>query len=207
MLPDAHVVRGSETSKQALLERWSRASIVYVAAHLERDADAPLFNYFPIAFGAASRTLEDDYLDLRDVRDSDLRRCRLVVLSSCASGEPYVAGTHSGPSMADAFLDAGAETVIHTRWRVRDESAAETAPQLAKAWLDGASHGATSWRAARTSKLRGPRGVRHPFEWAAWSLTTAVPVPAWEAGAAPVTSPSPAVALREKPAPNPARGE
>ena len=209
VLPDVHVVRGSETSKRALLEGWTRASIVYVAAHLVRDADAPLFNYFPIAFGASSRTLADDYLDIRDVRDTDLRRCRLVVLSSCASGEPYVAGTRSGPSMADAFLDAGADAVIHTRWRVRDESAAETAPRLAKAWLDGAAHGDASWRAARLDQVRGPHGIRHPFEWAAWSVTSAVSVPAWDRAAAPTSSkrtPS-AVALREKPAPSPARGE
>jgi tetratricopeptide (TPR) repeat protein len=209
-LPDVRIVRGSETSKQALLQAWSRASIVYVAAHLVRDDDAPLFNYFPIAFGAASRTLEDDYLDIRDVRDTDLSRCRLVVLSSCASGEPYVAGTRSGPSMADAFLDAGADAVIHTRWRVRDESAAETAPRLAKAWLDAAARGSPKWRAARLDRMRGPRGIRHPFEWAAWSITTAVPVPDWNGAAAPVVAArlsSPAVARRGSPSPSPAPGE
>ncbi len=175
-LPGMHVVRSGSTSKQALLRAWSRAPIVYVAAHLVRDPDAPLLNHFPIAFGAMPERLEDGYLDIRDVRDTDLSACRLVVLSSCASGEPYVVGDRSGPSMADAFLDAGAAAVIHTRWRVRDESAAVTAPLLAEAWLKGARPGSAGWRAARLGLLRGPRGLRHPFEWAAWSVTRAFPV-------------------------------
>lgn len=207
-LPDVRIVHGNETSKQALLEAWQRASIIYVAAHLVRDRDAPLFNYFPIAFGAVSRSREDDFLDIRDVRDTDLSRCRLVVLSSCASGEPYVAGTRSGPSMADAFVDAGAEAVIHTRWRVRDESAAETAPRLAKAWLERDSHGAANWRTARLDRMRGSRGIRHPFQWAAWSVTTAAPEAEWNGrGPLNVARAIASSAPHEQPAPNPARDE
>jgi hypothetical protein len=187
ILPNPRVVHGSALSKRSLLAAWARSSTIYVAAHLVRDPDAPLFNYFPIAFGGAGGLSADHYIDIRDVRDTDLRRCGLVVLSSCASGEAYIAGTHSGPSMADAFLDAGAEAVIHTRWRVRDESAATTAPRLAGAWLQAKRGGGEDWLATRRHLIRGPRGIRHPFEWAAWSVTTALPVPDWTGTAGAVS--------------------
>lgn len=176
-LPHGRVFRSGAVSKERLLAAWGDAAVVYVAAHLVRDPDAPLLSYFPIAFGAGSDHAEGGYLDLRDVRDTDLSGCRLVVLSSCASGEPYVVGGRSGPSMADVFLDAGALAVIHTRWRVRDASAANVAPRLAGAWQQRERFGPSGWRATRRGMMFGSRGLRHPFQWASWSVKTALPVP------------------------------
>jgi hypothetical protein len=180
-LPNARIVHGRDISKHALLDSWSRASILYVAAHLMRDPDAPLLCYFPMGFGARDRT-DDAFLDLRDARTVDLSGCKLVVLSSCASGEPYVAGGRAGLSMADAFLDGGAAAAIHTRWRVREARAAIIAPDLAAAWLEGGHDPVAEWSDCRRTMLRGPRGWRHPFEWAAWSVTVRLPVRPWHAG-------------------------
>ncbi len=188
-LPGGRILKSTEVSKQALLSSWSRASILYVAAHLVRDPEAPLLCYFPITFGARRHRLDDTYLDLRDVRSTDLAGCELVVLSSCASGEPYVVGGRSGPSMADALLDAGAESVIHTRWRVRDERAAVVAPGLAEVWSQGKGDPWTRWSAARRAVARGLDGYFHPFDWAAWSVTIALPTTPWQGDAGtPVVS-------------------
>src|SRR5262249_49921654 len=119
-LPRGRIVRSNEVPKQALLKAWSQASAIYVAAHLERDPDVPLLSYFPMRCGVRPDRIEDGYLDLLDARSLNLTACRLAVLSSCASGEPYVNGGRAGPSMADALLDAGAAAVIHARWQVRD---------------------------------------------------------------------------------------
>ena len=180
-LPRARILRSSEISKQALLDTMSRASILYVAAHLVRDPEAPLLCYFPMSFGARPYRPEDTYLDLRDVRITDLSGCRLAVLSTCASGEPYVVGGRAGPSMADALLDAGAQAVIHTRWRVRDDRAAIIAPQLAEAWIGARDDRVSAWCARRRPMLQGPNGWRHPFDWAAWSVTVELPTEPWRA--------------------------
>jgi CHAT domain-containing protein len=165
----------SQISKQDLLAAWSRASVLYVAAHLERNPEAPLLCYFPMTFRARPNRPEDSYLDLLDARTTDLSGCELAVLSSCASGEPYVVGGRSGPSMADALLDAGAKAVIHTRWRVRDERAAEVAPELAHVWLEAGESPVASWCARRRAGLCVSGEWRHPFDWAAWSATVSLP--------------------------------
>src|SRR5262245_58813181 len=180
-LPDARIVRSGEISKSALLEAWSRSAIVYVAAHLARDREAPLLCFFPMKFGARQDHPEDGYLDFRDLCTVDLSGCKLVVLSSCASGEPYVVGDLAGPSMADAALDAGAAAVIHTRWPVRDERAAVVAPELTGAWLGGADDPAAAFCALRRSMLKGARGWRHPFDWASWSITVRLTTAPWVA--------------------------
>ena len=207
-LPEVRILRGPSTTKSAMLRDWSQASRIYVAAHLVRDPDAPLFQHFPIRFAGETRALEDNSLDVRDIREADLRGCQLVVLSSCASGEPYVVGKRSGPSMADAFLDAGASSVIHTRWRVRDDDAAVTAPRLAAAWLAGSGGGHDAWISARRELMQGPGGIRHPFHWAAWSVTRAAPLRASGTTPAGLTAkPLPAVPVaRDRPVANLKRG-
>jgi CHAT domain-containing protein len=178
-LPRARIVRSSEISKQVLLRAWAHASLIYVASHLVRDPEAPLLCHFPMRFGARQYHPEDLYLDLRDARSVDLSGCELAVLSSCASGQPYVFGGRTGPSMSDALLDAGANAVIHTRWQVRDERAAIVAPRLAEAWLEGHGDPVAAWCASRRSMLGSAPAWRHPFEWAAWSLTQRLPSQPW----------------------------
>jgi len=180
-LPRGRIVRSSEISKRGLLDAWSRASFLYVASHLIRDPEAPLLCYFPMQFGARQYHPEDAYLDLRDACSVDLSGCELAVLSSCASGEPYVVGDRAGPSMADALLDAGAHAVIHTRWQVRDDRAAIVAPRLAQAWLRGGNDPVAEWCASRRAMLRNASQWRHPFEWAAWSVTVRLPAQPWRA--------------------------
>lgn len=180
-LPHGRIVRSSEISKRELLDAWSRASIVYVASHLMRDPEAPLLCYLPMRFGARQYHPEDRYLDLRDARNVDLSGCEMAVLSSCASGEPYVVGARAGPSMADALLDAGVKAVIHTRWQVRDDRAAIVAPRLAEAWLDGGGDPVAAWSAARRAMLGSAPRWHHPFEWAAWSATVRLSTQPWRA--------------------------
>lgn len=180
-LPAGPLLRSTAASKRDVLDAMRRASVVYIAAHQARDAQVPLFAYFPMSFGARPASLEDRYLDLSDLRGVDFSGCDLAVLSSCASGEPYVVDGRSGPSMADVILDAGANTAIHTRWRVRDDQAATIAPRLAGNWVRARSRddAIAIWAAERRVAIRGARGVRHPFGWAAWSVTVSEPCPPW----------------------------
>jgi hypothetical protein len=193
VLPRGRIVRSSQISKRDLLDAWSHASILYVASHLVRDPEAPLLCYFPMRFGARQYHPEDNYLDLRDVRTVDLSGCKLAVLSSCASGMPYVVGERAGPSMADALLDAGVRAVIHTRWQVRDDRAAIVAPRLTQAWVGGGDDPVTAWCASRRVMLGTAPRWRDPFEWAAWSVTVALPVDPWSA------APENAVAVNSRP--------
>jgi tetratricopeptide (TPR) repeat protein len=205
-LPGVEVYRGTMTPKRAVLDAWARASFVYVAAHLVRNPEAPFLCHFPLTAGLRPNHPEDAGLDLLDARTVDLSRCRLAVLSSCASGEPYVIGDRTAPSMADAFLDAGARAVMFTQWNVRDDRAAAVAPALASAWIHAGADPVAAWCRARRPALRTAAGWRHPFEWGAWSVTVGLPVAPWgRVSGVSAPAPAPALAARAPRAANGAR--
>jgi len=154
-----------------VLEAWGRAPVFYAAAHLVRDPDVPIISYFPLSLRSQVQRADESYLDLRDVRSLDLSGCRLVVLSSCGSGVPYVAGERSAPSMADAALDAGAGATIHTLWDVTDEQASFVGPRLTKAWIEGGNDPLRAVCDARRAMMSDPADRRDPCAWAGWSVT------------------------------------
>ena len=121
MIAPMHVT-GQQATKRQLLENWGSATAIYIAAHSVRDPERPVIPVMPLAQDVTAID-EDPNLTIFDVRSADFSKCRLVVLSGCSTGAPYLAGQTIGPSFADAFLDAGAHEVIQTLWDVTDESA------------------------------------------------------------------------------------
>src|SRR5262249_35914743 len=114
--PTASVLTGRGATKTALLEDWRDAGVIEIAAHLVRLREIPFYEYVPRApsSGDGVRDQRADVLEITDIRRMDLSRCGLVVLATCASGVPFVAGRRVAPSMADAFVDAGAHAVLRT---------------------------------------------------------------------------------------------
>ena len=93
----------------------------------------------------------------------------LVVLSGCSSGAPYLTARRAAACLGDAFLDAGAGAVVQTFWDVGDVQARE----LMTAFVGALSQNPSKIRTlnnVRRAALMGPRGVRHPFSWAAFSI-------------------------------------
>src|SRR4029079_16781096 len=74
-----------------------------------------------------------------EIRQTNLFGCNLVVLSGCGTGAAYTNEKGSAPSLGDAFLDAGAHAVVHTRWRVEDKESYELAKNFIKSWANGES--------------------------------------------------------------------
>lgn len=167
-LPAAKVLSGDRATRPAVVATWEDANVLYFVGHAVRDAEVPFSAWLPLAAADA----HDPYpgLDLQDVLAAHLDRCRLVVLSGCATGAPYVDGLSSTPSLGDAFLDAGAGAVIQTFWRVRDNGSAFEPQRILAAWQDGEPDLAAAVSAERRRALQGADGIRHPFDWAAWTL-------------------------------------
>ncbi|HXS81874.1 MAG TPA: CHAT domain-containing protein [Methylomirabilota bacterium] len=191
--PRARVLNGAAATEAAVLESWTDAGLIHIAAHLVRLDEIPYYDFIPLApdrTGARDATLE-----VADVRQCDLSRCELVVLSTCASGVPYVGRRRVGPSMADAFLDAGARAVLRSLRPVEDGEARRFVDAFLGEWR---ANGHDAVAAAHGARLRlsaaGP-AWDSPAAWATWSV--AVNVPFRE-----VTSEPSAVALaRRHPAP------
>src|SRR5262249_40210143 len=106
-------------------------------------------------------------LDPADVRALNLSGCELAVLSSCASGAPDLSAKRVAPSFADAFLDAGARTVVQTMWPVEDLQARVFTTGFLRATSQGGLDPVHALGEARRAALR--QGAA-PSVWAAWSV-------------------------------------
>jgi hypothetical protein len=165
---------GEAAAKRNLTRRWSSMEVLFFATHAYEDPKAPFARCIPLAAGDGSLP-EDDALELSDVLAADLTRCRLVVLSGCATGAPSSWSSDLGPSLAEAFLDAGAGAVIHTAWPVRDDLAAVQMTDFIGRWKGTGLSPEAALTLTRRELLRqqGPGG--NPGVWAAYRLTVRDP--------------------------------
>ncbi len=168
--PNARFLAGEAATKTNLRSVWEDASFVYLAAHMLRDPQVPYLMLIPLATTGDSPAPDAAYLDITDIREADLSRCSLVVLSGCSSGEPYVARHNAGPSLGDAFLDAGAGAVVQTFWDVKDEEARQLMTSYVQSWE---SLGAGKIRAlceTRRRAIPSPAAGGRSFAWASYAI-------------------------------------
>lgn len=123
MHEDAIIIQGLEVTKREIKKRWEHVSHLYFATHIIRDPEIPYLVLIPLSVPDGDTSPESGFLDFTDIRSADFSGCEVVVLSGCSSGAPSVFTRYIGPSLGDAFLDAGAAVVIATFWDVKDEEA------------------------------------------------------------------------------------
>ncbi|MCM3875582.1 MAG: CHAT domain-containing protein, partial [Thermoanaerobaculia bacterium] len=121
------------------------------------------------------------------LRATDIYRLKLasdlVVLSACRTAHGRLLGGEGVQSLAQAFLSAGARTVVASLWNVPDESTAS----FMAAFYEALSRGRTKGQALREAKLEFLRSSRWsaPRHWAPFVLigdareTIPLPRPSW----------------------------
>ena len=164
--PNTVSFSGLRATKSNLFNAWTQAQALYFACHVIRDPEVPYIMFLPLASDSAESD-EANYLDITDIRSADLSHCRLVVLSSCGTGAPYSSGRISAPSLAEGFVQAGAEAVVHTAWEVRDEDAAKLMQKFETFYTESKNPISALNQARR--QLLGEDAA--PQLWAAYSIT------------------------------------
>ena len=91
---------------------------------------------------------------------------RLVVLSSCESGAARSTTPDGMRSLRYAFRVAGAEEVLHTRWRLDDRVATHAMQAFYTSWVQDRSFDA-ALRQMQLELLR-ERATALPVYWAVW---------------------------------------
>ena len=160
---DSSTLLENEHATRARFVAGARTSgLIHYAGHAESDATDP----FGALHLAADHPHETGDLDTTDIASLRLEKAPLVVLAACGTmrGEPgHVEGM---PSIARAFLAAGARGVIGTLWEVDDDAAAPLFRRLHLALRNGASPSA----ALRTAQIELAHGsdprLGHPASWA-----------------------------------------
>ena len=166
--PSAVLLTGESATKQRFTSVWGDASYLYIAAHTV--SGLPYLATLVLAEPGGDAAPDAAVLDVTDIRAADLRKCRVVVLSGCSSGAPYVAANGAAPSLGDAFLDAGAGAVVHTFWDVKDEDARRIGTSFIEKWTTGKYSEIRALSEVRRSEIHGPAGVRHPSRWATYAI-------------------------------------
>jgi len=112
---------GARASERALKDRnLHDYHILHFAAHALADEKHPERSAVLLSPGAEG---EDGLLQAREIAGLDLEG-QIVVLSACQTASGAVLSGEGVLSLARAFFEAGAQSVIGTRWPIRDEDAA-----------------------------------------------------------------------------------
>jgi CHAT domain-containing protein/tetratricopeptide (TPR) repeat protein len=142
MLPDARVQLGAGSSEAGVRAALDAGRPIHIASHGVYNAQDPLFSRMTVGPVHQNGTIDDGRLEIHEILE--LRtRSPLVFLSGCETG----LGVGSGPfaqsidqgSLAQAFLVAGAGSVVATLWRVDDFDAVSVATRFYEQLGTGAS--------------------------------------------------------------------
>jgi len=102
--------------------------------------------------------------DAEQIRQSDLRNVKLVVLSSCTTEEVDSRMEDDPDSVVGAFLRAGVGHVVASRWNVDSKSTAD----FARKFYAQVIAGRTAFESLRSvaATFRSSAAYSHPYYWA-----------------------------------------
>jgi CHAT domain-containing protein/tetratricopeptide (TPR) repeat protein len=151
---------GNEASKETFLDSAPEYSIVHLSTHSAvRTKDYPEHVFY-----LSPSAVSNGEVGIADILSLDLSTS-LVVLPSCYSGSPSEVGDVE--SLARAFLDAGASSVLAARWPIDDGIAVEFLREFYGALSKGCGRSEATQRGMLSLMSKGytDRSV-----WAAFQL-------------------------------------
>lgn len=163
------MIAGADATRARFLDALQRSALVHYAGHA--DSNARTYGALLLAGSAHDSGL----LSASEIARLPLHERRpLVVLSACGTlrgEERHVAGM---PTLARAFLAAGARGVVGTQWEVEDDLATELFVHFHKELRAGQAP-ARALRTAQMAMLQtaDPRH-RHPAAWSAVAVLSNV---------------------------------
>ena len=168
----ATVRMGSQASKRELRRDLPRAGILHLATFGVLNKHNPLFSFVELAPSGQ----DDGHLEVNEVFGLGLKG-QLVILSACqtALASGAIADVPPGDDwvgLVEAFLQAGAGSVLASLWPVDDRATATLMEEFHKRAAKGQAPIAALAEAQRIL-LRNPRTAR-PFYWAGFVINGSV---------------------------------
>ncbi|HEY0241321.1 MAG TPA: CHAT domain-containing tetratricopeptide repeat protein [Gemmatimonadaceae bacterium] len=171
----SRVLLGASASEPALRDALRQSSMVHVASHAVLNARNPLFSRIELARPAtesAEASANDGRLDVHELFGMRVAS-RLVFLSGCETGLGTAWSTDFArgedyATLAQAFLYAGAGTVVATLWRIDDEAAAVFASRF---YRNLKRMPPAEALAAAQKEVRRDARFAAPYNWAAYTLS------------------------------------
>jgi CHAT domain-containing protein len=110
---------------------------------------------------------DDGVLTALEAAGLDLSGTQLVVLSACDTGVGDIRIGDGVQGLRRALVLAGSESQVMSLWPVSDEATKNLMIPYYKALQEGKER-SEGLRQVQLRMLRGPKGQRHPFYWAAF---------------------------------------
>ena len=153
LVPRPVLLLEGEMTAEALRRLLGRATLVHLATHADFRKDNPLFSYLQLADGRLTAH------DLEGIR----LQASLVVLSACETGR----GGELGGDMVgltQAFLDAGARSLVASLWQVFDPATATLMERFYRLLADVSDPEQALADTMREILATDP--TAHPYFWA-----------------------------------------
>jgi CHAT domain-containing protein len=163
MYPAATLLIAERATRARFVESAEGSAVIHYAGHAESD-EADTYGVLRLAPSEDGRTTGS--LDVTDISRLKLRKSPLVVLAACGTIRGEADHVEGMPSVARAFLAAGARGVVGTLWEINDDIAARLFRRVHEQILAG--HTATAaLRNAQVEMIRDADArLRHPSSWA-----------------------------------------
>jgi CHAT domain-containing protein len=152
--------RATETNfKQLPLNQYK---VIHLALHGYVDPEYP--DRSALVFAPEQPHTDDGLLQVREIRDLRFN-ASLVTLSACDTGVGPV-GEEGAANIVNAFIEAGAQSVVSTLWELEDHATA----QLMIAFYANLSHREEKAEALRQAQLKMLNSGAPPYYWAGFVL-------------------------------------
>jgi CHAT domain-containing protein len=162
MYDSATVLIAERATRARFITAAQRSGMIHYAGHADSSSADP-FGSLHLAADSSGRTGD---LDANAIASLDLSRAELVILAACGTMRGDFQHVEGMPSIARAFLAAGARNVVGTLWEVDDDA---VAPLFQRVHAE-LRHGSVPPAALRIAQvaLAHDRNLRlsHPSTWA-----------------------------------------
>ena len=162
-------VGAQATESEFKREPLSQFNVIHFAAHAFADLHYP--ERSAIVLAPDKKTGDDGLLQIREIRNLYLRS-DLVTLSACDAGLGRVQGIEGIESLVNAFLFAGARSVLASRWSTDDVFAASLMADVYKNLAEGSPVDDALQRAKLAALQRYGNAAR-PAYWSAFFVSGA----------------------------------
>jgi CHAT domain-containing protein len=138
--------------------------VLHLALHGYVDSQFPDRSALVFAPRSTAASGDSGFLQVREILQLHLN-ARLVTLSACDTGVGPV-GEEGIDNVVEAFIQAGARTVVSTLWELEDRSTAH----LMKTFYDHLAHGESKAAALREAQMELARKGVSPYYWASFEM-------------------------------------
>jgi len=157
------ILLGNHATKTAFTELpLNEYKVIHLALHGYADPEFP--DRSALVFAPQSSPADDGLLQVRDIRTLPLNS-ELVTLSACDTGVGPV-GEEGVANIVNAFIEAGAQSVVSTLWELEDHSTA----QLMIDFYQHLGRGEGKAEALRQAQLDLLKSGDPPYFWAGFEL-------------------------------------